>query len=176
MMIEEKIKKTIRDVPDFPKKGIVFKDVTPLFLDPALSKEIISYLANHLVQYRIDAIVAIESRGFIYGMPLSQALNVPFVPARKKGKLPGETVQVEYELEYGTAVLEMHKGVIKPGCNVLIHDDLLATGGTAAAAAELVKMQGANVSVFSFIVELSFLNGADVLKRYSENISSLARY
>lgn len=176
MNIESQIKSTVRNVPDFPKPGINFKDISPILENPVLSQEIVNELAAQLKDKNIDAIVGVESRGFIYGMPLALALNIPFVLIRKKGKLPYDTIEYTYDLEYGTATVEMHVDSIKKDWNVFIHDDLLATGGTAIAAAELVKQQGGNVAGFGFIIELSFLNGTDRLKDYSENIINLATY
>lgn len=176
MNIESQIKSTVRNVPDFPKPGINFKDISPILEDPKLSQEIVDELAAQLKGKNIDAIVGVESRGFIYGMPLALALNIPFILIRKKGKLPYDTIEYTYDLEYGTATVEMHVDSIKKDWNVFIHDDLLATGGTAIAAAELVKQQGGNVAGFGFIIELSFLNGTDRLKDYSENIINLATY
>lgn len=176
MNIESQIKSTVRNVPDFPKPGINFKDISPILENPQLSQEIVNEFAAKLKDKNIDAIVGVESRGFIYGMPLALALNIPFILIRKKGKLPYDTIEYTYDLEYGTATVEMHVDSIKKDWNVFIHDDLLATGGTAIAAAELVKQQGGNVAGFGFIIELSFLNGTDRLKDYSENIINLATY
>jgi adenine phosphoribosyltransferase len=176
MNIEDQIKKTVRNVPDFPKPGINFKDISPILENPKLSQEIVDDLAAQLKGQNIDAVVGVESRGFIYGMPLALALKIPFILIRKKGKLPYDTIEYTYDLEYGTATVEMHVDSIKKDWNVFIHDDLLATGGTAIAAAELIKQQGGKVAGFGFIIELGFLNGADRLKTYSENIINLATY
>ena len=175
-MISKRLKEVIRDVPDFPKSGIIFKDITPILLDPQLTRDIINEMANHVNSLNLDAIVGIESRGFWFGIMLANKLNIPFIPIRKKGKLPYKTVSYSYDLEYGSAEIEMHQDEIKANWNVLIHDDLLATGGTACAAAELIKMQNGNVAGFSFVVDLTFLNGSDVLKKYSENIFNLVSY
>ncbi len=175
-MLQTRIKQAIRDVPDFPKPGILFKDITPILLDHKLSIDIAEDLATLVSSWKLDAIVGVESRGFLFGMMTAQALRVPFIPIRKAGKLPYETVSYEYDLEYGSAKVEMHVDVIEPGWNVLIHDDLLATGGTACAAAELIKKQQGTVAGFAFLVELGFLNGTDTLKQYSENILSLVNY
>lgn len=175
-MIEQKIKNAIRDVADFPKEGVVFKDVTPLLADPVLSNEICDAILDRFADKKIDAIVAVESRGFLYGFLLAHKLNVPFIPVRKKGKLPGETIEFSYDLEYGSATVEVHSKDLQPGWNVLIHDDLLATGGTAAAAAELMRMQKVNVVGYAFIIELTFLNGAKKIKPYCNTIVSLATY
>ena len=174
--LEKSIKNAVRDVPNFPKEGIVFKDITPLLSDVSLSKEITNALADYWENYEIDTIVGIESRGFMWGHSLAQQMGVPFVPIRKKGKLPAESYSFEYELEYGSAEIEMHKDAIQNNHRVLIHDDLLATGGTAAGAAELVKMAGGVITGFSFIVELSFLGGEKLLSSHEEHIHALASY
>lgn len=175
-MIEEKIRRVIRDVPDFPKPGILFKDITPLLHDPALSREITQQLAERVKHLHIDAVVGVESRGFLYGFRVAELLNVPFVLVRKSGKLPYKTIGTEYALEYGTAKVEMHTDALQPGWNVLIHDDLLATGGTAGAAARLVEMQQAKVAAFEFIVELDFLGGRKPLEGFGAEIISLVTY
>ena len=175
-MISARLKNAIRDVPDFPKPGIVFKDITPILLDPQLTRDIITEMASHIKPLNLDAIVGIESRGFWFGIMLANQLNIPFIPIRKKGKLPYKTISYKYDLEYGSAEMEMHQNEIKKDWNVLIHDDLLATGGTACAAAELIKMQHANVAGFSFVVDLTFLNGSKSLKKYSKNIFNLVHF
>lgn len=175
-MLTEKIKKVIRDVPDFPKPGIIFKDITPILLDAELTKSIVIEIANHYKSFNLDAIVGIESRGFWFGIMLANELKTPFIPIRKKGKLPYKTISYSYNLEYGSAEIEMHQDTIQPNWNVLVHDDLLATGGTAMAAAELLLMQKANVAGFNFVVELEFLKGRKMLEKYSENISNLVCY
>ena len=176
MSLEQKIKDTIRDVPDFPKPGIIFKDISPILHDQTLASEIVSAFAERLKDTAVDAIAGVESRGFLFGMMLANQLNVPFVLIRKKGKLPYKTVSYAYDLEYGSAEIEMHIDAVKPDWNVVIHDDLLATGGTAAATAELIKQQGANISGFAFLVGLSFLNGEEKLTKYSENLLNLVTY
>jgi len=153
----------IRNIPNFPKKGILFKDITPLLADPKAFAIVIDSLTEHFIADQIDAIVGIESRGFVFGGALAARLNTAFVPVRKPGKLPGAVDRVAYALEYGKAELEMHKNSLREGAKVLVIDDLLATGGTAAAAAELVRKQGAYVTAFAFVVELTFLDGADKL-------------
>ena len=175
-MINSKLTKVIRDVPDFPKPGILFKDITPVLLDAQLTREVVSEMAEQVQTLNLDAIVGIESRGFWFGIMLANKLNLPFVPIRKKGKLPYKTVSYSYDLEYGSAEIEMHQDTIKEGWNVLVHDDLLATGGTAIASAELILSQKAKIAGFSFVVDLSFLNGSEKLKKYSENIFNLVRY
>ena len=175
-MLETRIKQTIRDIPDFPKEGILFKDITPILHDSDLCKDITDELVNEIKKKQVDAIVGIESRGFFFGLLMAQKLKVPFIPVRKSGKLPYDTVEHEYTLEYGTAKIEMHIDAIQPGWNVQIHDDLLATGGTAGAAAELIQKQDGIVSGFSFLVSLDFLNGKQKIDKYSDNIISLVNY
>jgi adenine phosphoribosyltransferase len=176
MTIEQRLDQTLRTIPDFPKPGIMFKDITPVLEDPILCQDLVDDFISKLSSIKIDAVVGVESRGFLFGLPLAMALKVPFITVRKKGKLPYKTVSYSYDLEYGSAEIEMHKDSIQPGWNVLVHDDLLATGGTAAAAAELVKMEGGLVAGFSFLIGLSFLNGAKKLSSYSENIVSTIEY
>ena len=176
MSLTEKIKANIRDVPDFPKPGILFKDITPLLQNVQLSHEITKALTVTWEDLAIDAVVGIESRGFIWGNAMAQEMKVPFVPVRKKGKLPAETFSYTYDLEYGSAEVEIHKDALQKGMNVLVHDDLLATGGTAKAAAELIKMSGGKVIGFSFLVELSFLNGKEVLLGEHLSVKSLITY
>lgn len=175
-MIESKIKLTVRDVNDFPKPGIIFKDITPILKDHALCAEIVVALAEQLKGIEIDAVVGIESRGFLFGPQLAQCLNVPFIPIRKAGKLPYKTAQQSYNLEYGSATIEVHEDAFIKGQKVLIHDDLLATGGTVVAASKLVMQLGAEVSGYSFIIALDFLDGRSRLKPYNDHIFSLASY
>jgi adenine phosphoribosyltransferase len=156
----------IRDIPDFPKPGIVFKDITPLLLDPNALDRAVGLLAEWARPREIDLVLAAEARGFILGAALARELGVGFVPARKPGKLPHDTVSAEYILEYGVDALEMHADALADGARVLIHDDLLATGGTAAALAELVEGVGGNVAGFGFLVELGFLEGRRRLEGY----------
>ena len=172
-MLSDKLNKTIRDVPDFPKPGIIFKDITPIFHNVDLCHEITDTLAEEALKRGINAIVGIESRGFFFGFTTAQKLNIPFVPIRKAGKLPYQTDSCEYQLEYGTAKIEMHIDALMPGWKVMIHDDLLATGGTVSAAAELVKKQKGIVDCYSFLVELSFLNGR---KKLDGNVFSLISF
>jgi adenine phosphoribosyltransferase len=176
MSIEKRLDSAIRDIPDFPKPGSLFKDITPVLQDPALCRDVIDEFYRHFQGLRIDVIVGVESRGFLFGMLLAQKFNVPFVPVRKVGKLPHKTVSYSYELEYGSASVEIHEDAIRPGACALIHDDLLATGGTAAAASELVQMLGGRVAGFTFLVGLEFLNGRNVLRKYSDNIVSLINF
>jgi adenine phosphoribosyltransferase len=158
------LKAHLRNVPDFPKPGILFKDITPLLADPRAFHITIDLLSQRFIGDHIDVVVGVESRGFIFGGALSARLNASFVPVRKPGKLPAQTDRVAYDLEYGKAELEMHVGSIEPGARVLIVDDLLATGGTASAAAELAKRQRGIVVGFAFVVELDFLSGRQRLR------------
>jgi adenine phosphoribosyltransferase len=175
-MLQDKINNTLRDVKDFPKPGILFKDITPLFHNQELCNEIIDEFAKRFADKNINAVIGVESRGFLFGFALANKLNIPFILVRKAGKLPFKTMSYEYDLEYGSAKIEMQIDEIQKDWNVLIHDDLLATGGTAEAAAKLVKMQGGNVAGFAFVIELEFLQGKERLKRYSEDIVSLVKY
>jgi adenine phosphoribosyltransferase len=153
----------IRDIPDFPKAGIIFKDITPLLLHPDAFDETIRLLSDHFLPQDITKVVAIESRGFIFGGCVARALHCGLIPIRKPGKLPWQTARFEYALEYGTDVLEMHNDAIEAGDRVLIVDDVLATGGTAAAAAALVGQFGADLAGFGMVIELAFLNGRQKL-------------
>ena len=175
-MLEAKIKQTLRDVADFPKPGIIFKDITPVLHQPTLCAEITEALAQQLKGLRIDVVAGIESRGFLFGLALAQALKVPFVPIRKVGKLPYKTVQQSYDLEYGSATLEVHEDAFKAGQQVLIHDDLLATGGTVVAASKLVAQLGAKVAGYSFLISLDFLNGRERLTSFCPHVFSLAKF
>lgn len=174
-MLQEKIRSVIRDVPDFPKPGILFKDITPILHQPALCNEIVDEFVKKLSGQKIDAVVGIESRGFLFGFSLANKLNVPFILVRKAGKLPYKKIAFEYDLEYGSAKIEMHEEEIQKGWNVLIHDDLLATGGTAEAAAKLIQMSGGKVAGFAFLVELTFLKGRERLATFSDSLS-LVKY
>ncbi len=158
------LKKTVRDIPDFPKKGILFKDVTTLLKDKKALKESVDLLAKQFGKKGIKYVVGIESRGFIFGTALAYKLGVGFIPVRKKGKLPAKVRSVTYSLEYGTDTLEIHEDALKKGDKVVIIDDLLATGGTVAAAAKLVGASGARIAGVGFIIELAFLNGREKLK------------
>lgn len=150
----------IRDIPDYPKPGILFKDITPLLADPAAFTQVIDGLA---AGYAFDKVVGIEARGFILAAPIAVRCAAGFVPVRKKGKLPAETLEASYDLEYGSAAIEVHADALTPGERVLIVDDVLATGGTAAAAVDLVRRTGAQVVAISFLLELSFLSGRERL-------------
>lgn len=175
-MLENLLKSAIRDVADFPKAGIMFKDITPILQQPQLSNDVSTELVQHWQEEGIEGVVGIESRGFIFGMQLAQRLNVPFIPVRKAGKLPYDTLSYSYDLEYGSATVEVHIDAILPGQRILIHDDLLATGGTAQAAAELVKLSKGTVAGFSFLVELGFLKGSDLLSHYQAPSKSIVLY
>lgn len=155
----------IRDIPDFPKKGIVFKDITPLLKDPETLIMTSRLLMDSFKDQKVDVVAGIESRGFIFGTRLATDLNAGFVPVRKPNKLPAQKISVEYDLEYGTDQLEMHRDAISEGDRVVIHDDLMATGGSAKAAAELIKELGGVVVGYSFILELGFLKGRSKLER-----------
>ena len=155
----ELLRARVRDVPDFPKPGILFRDLTPLMGDGAAMRACIEVLVERVAPYRPDVVVAVESRGFIFGAPVAAALGVGFAPVRKPGKLPSRTLRRSYDLEYGTDSLEMHADAVRAGGRVVIVDDLLATGGTAAATVELVREQGAVVAAAVFVVELTFLLG-----------------
>jgi adenine phosphoribosyltransferase len=177
MQLADKLKATIRDVKDYPSPGIIFKDITPVLADPSLMREITSELVDSLRPLKLDAIAGVEARGFIWGAILAHQLNCRFIPVRKAGKLPFSTKSQQYELEYGKATVEMHTDALMPGWRVLIHDDLLATGGTAGATAELVKSFGAEIAGFSFIINLSFLPGeSNLTTRFGVKPQYLVRY
>ncbi len=169
-----KLEDWVRDIPDFPQKGVLFKDITPLLQDAAAFRAALERLAAHYSGAGIEAVVGVESRGFIFGAPLAYILNCGFVPVRKFGKLPFHTTSVEYTLEYGTNVVEMHTDAIKPGQRVLIVDDLLATGGTVSAAIELVEKLNGHIAGIAFLVELGFLKGRESLKDY--DVFALIQY
>ncbi|WP_345955121.1 adenine phosphoribosyltransferase [Mucilaginibacter sp. PAMB04168] len=175
-MIEQQIKNAIRDVPDFPKPGIVFKDITPILKDPILCERIVEAFATRLQHVKIDAVAGVESRGFLFGLQLAGKLGVPFIPVRKAGKLPYTVKQKVYELEYGTATIELHTDAFAPGQHILIHDDLLATGGTVIATTELIKEMGGIVAGFSFVVGLGFLKGKEKIAPLSDKLVVLAEY
>jgi adenine phosphoribosyltransferase len=156
----------IRDIKDFPTEGILFKDITTLLKDGPAFRLVIDHLASTYVNERIDLVVGIESRGFIFGGALAHELSCGFVPVRKLGKLPGKTIEVEYELEYGRDALAIHEDAIKPGQRVLAVDDLLATGGTMAATLRLIELLGGAVAGVAFLIELAFLHGRAKLKNY----------
>ncbi len=176
MNIEQQLKSVIRDVPNFPKEGILFKDISTIMLNPLVSNAVLDHLEEHYKSQNLQAIAGIESRGFLFGYPLAMRLGIPFVLIRKQGKLPYDKISFSYDLEYGSATIEMHTDAIKLGDRVLIHDDLLATGGSASAAAELIVKSGGTIAGFNFLVSLDFLNGEEKLKNYSDNIVNLAHY
>lgn len=160
------LKSFIRDIPDFPKSGIIFKDITPLLKNPEALRETVSLLCGTVEGAGITAVAGIESRGFIFGTAVAHELGVGFVPIRKPGKLPAETISESYALEYGTDAIEMHRDALVPGDRVFLVDDLLATGGTMQAAAKLVERAGANVSKIAFVIELGFLKGREKIADY----------
>ena len=170
----EPLKKLIREVPDFPKKGILFYDITTLLKDKVGFATLIDALSEHYLDKEIDLVLGMEARGFIFGPALAYRLNAGFVPVRKPGKLPAATSRVEYDLEYGSNTLEIHKDAIQKGQRVIIVDDLLATGGTAAATVKLAKSLGADIAGLGFVVELDFLNGREKLK--GSDVFSLLHY
>jgi adenine phosphoribosyltransferase len=164
----------IRDIPDFPQKGVLFKDITPLLQDPLAYRSAMDRLAAHYAGAGIEMVAGVESRGFIFGSTLAYLLNCGFVPVRKFGKLPSQTVSVEYALEYGTNIVEVHNDAIQPGQRVLIVDDLLATGGTVSAAIELIELLGGHIAGIAFLVELTFLRGREQLSDY--DVFALIKY
>lgn len=168
------LKDKIRQIPNFPKEGIVFRDITTLIKDKDAFKQAVDEIVSDLKDKKIDYIVGPEARGFLMGSAVAYALGVGFVPVRKKGKLPGEVIQKEYDLEYGTDILEIHKDAIEKGSNVAIVDDLLATGGTVFAVSKLLEDIGANVVAMEFLIELTFLNPREKLEKY--HINSLVKY
>ncbi len=171
----EKLEKTIQNIPNFPIEGIQFKDITPIFLDPKLYEEVIADLAD-FSRGKVDVVCGIESRGYLFGIAIAVALEVPFVLIRKKGKLPPPFVSEKYALEYGTAEIEMKTDQLKPGQRVLIHDDLLATGGTTEAAAKLVEKQGGKATQFSFLISLKDLDGEKKLEQFNAEVYSILNY
>ncbi|GAA4130812.1 adenine phosphoribosyltransferase [Sphingobacterium kyonggiense] len=174
--IEKQLTSVIRDIPDFPQPGIVFKDITPLLQHPELVQAAVERFVERLEGIDFDVIAGIESRGFLFGFLLAQRLNKPFIPIRKQGKLPFHCVSESYKLEYGQATIEMHEDAFPAGTKVLIHDDLLATGGTVVAASKLIEQLGAEVAAYCFVISLDFLQSAGRLTRFSEKIISLVHY
>lgn len=170
-----KLEQTIENIPDFPKEGIQFKDITPVFLNPTLYEEVIAEFVK-FSKGKVDAVCGIESRGYLFGIAIATALGVPFILIRKKGKLPPPVIGEKYDLEYGSSEIEMREGQLKKGQRVLIHDDLLATGGTTEAAAKLVQKQGAEVAQFSFLIGLKDLQGEEKLQNYSAEIFQMLQY
>lgn len=170
-----RLEETIENVPDFPIPGIQFKDISTIFLDPKLYEEVIADLVA-FSKGKVNAVCGIESRGYLFGIAIAVALEVPFILIRKSGKLPPPVISEEYDLEYGSAIIETREGQIKPGQRVLIHDDLLATGGTTEAAAKLVEKQGATVSQFSFLIGLKDLKGEEKLKKFNAEVYHILEY
>lgn len=176
MINPEEIKSAIRDVPDYPKPGVIFRDITPLLSDARLFKQVVKAMAALYRDKRVDAIAGIEARGLIFGSAVAHELGCGFVPIRKAGKLPFQTRSQQYNLEYGTAVIEVHTDAFRPGDRVVIHDDVLATGGTARAAGELVTSSGAELVAFSFLIHLSFLPGIDALTGFNVPTDFFIKY
>lgn len=176
MTLSDKINKAIRTVPDFPKEGIQYKDISTLFLKPAIINQIVEVTVERLKTYELDAIAGIESRGFLLGAAIAAKMQLPFVMIRKAGKLPAATYKETYELEYGSATIEMHCDALVKGNRVAIIDDVLATGGTAIAASELIKKAEAAPIIACFIAELEFLNGAQKLESAGIQCLSLVKY
>lgn len=177
MLLANSIKALVRDVKDFPKPGIMFKDITPVLADPVVRREIVVVIANNFKDKQIKAVAGIEARGFILGSLIAQELELPFIPIRKSGKLPYRSIKEEYALEYGTAAIEMHEDAVKSGDRILIHDDLLATGGTANAAGQLVRKSGGVVAGFSFLINLTFLPGEEkILQNFNVKPFSVVEY
>ena len=168
------LKDKIRSIPDFPQKGVIFRDITTLLKDVDGLQQAIKQMHQKIIDLDYDVIIGAESRGFLFGMPIAYNAEKGFVPVRKKGKLPAETISKEYELEYGTATIEIHKDALKKGQKVVIVDDLLATGGTAKAIVEMVEEMGAEVVALDFLIELKGLNGREVLKDY--RVESVLQY
>ena len=170
------LKDYIRSIPDYPKKGILFRDITTLIKDEKAFAETINQIVEKSKKYKFDKVAAIESRGFVFASAVSYLLNKPFIMLRKKDKLPADVHSVDFELEYGTATIQIHKDSIKENENVLIIDDLIATGGTAEAAAKLIKISKGNVSAFIFVIDLFDLNGANNLKKKGFNVESIMEF
>ena len=170
------LKDYIRSIPDYPKKGILFRDITTLIKDADAFKETINQIVDKSKNFKIDKIAAIESRGFVFASAVSYILNKPFIMLRKKNKLPAETYTTDFELEYGTATIEVHKDSIAKNDSILIIDDLIATGGTAEGAAKLVKMSGGNVAGFIFVINLFDLGGCDRLKKSNYQVENLIEF
>lgn len=165
-MKNRKLRSAIRDIPDFPQKGVIFKDITPILADPQLLKKAVNVLCKRHAKGSIAKVAAVDARGFIFGAAVALKLGAGFIPVRKKGKLPFTTIEQSYNLEYGSATLAMHVDAVKPGETILIIDDLLATGGTAAATAEMIEKQGGKIVEVAFLIELAFLKGREKLTKY----------
>jgi len=175
-MIEQRLKETIRDIHDFPKPGIIFKDITPILKDHQLCSDIVNAFADRCKDLKLDAVVGIESRGFLFGFLLANQLGLPFIPIRKQGRLPADTFEQHYDLEYGSASIEIHRDAFKPGARLLVHDDLLATGGTVVATSKLIQQMGGEIAAFAFVINLNFLKGSEKIKPFCDNIFSLVSY
>lgn len=174
--LQERVRELIIDIPNFPIEGIIFKDILPLFRNPDLVKELVLAMAKELRPHNPTALVAMESRGFLLGMPLALELGIPFICIRKKGKLPGAVSGISYSLEYGKAEIEIQTSALTLNDRVVLHDDVLATGGTALAAAQLIKTTGAELVAFSFLMELNFLKGREIIGLNYVDIHTFARY
>lgn len=172
--LQERLRAAIRDIPDFPKKGIIFKDITPVLQDGKLFRAVVDHFAEALKGSNVTHVVGIEARGFVFGAALAYKLGLSLIPARKKGKLPHRVITESYKLEYGEATLEIHEDALRKGDRVVIIDDLLATGGTAAATAKMIERTGAKIESILFVVELTFLNGRQPLKNW--NVQSLISF
>ncbi len=175
-MIDQKLRSTVRDILDFPKPGIVFKDITPILQDPRLCQEVVDAFIEQLKDVELDVVVGVESRGFFFGMMLAERLKLPFIPIRKPGKLPYTTIQQSYDLEYGSSIIEIHKDAFPVGSKVLLHDDLLATGGTIIAASKLIEQMGGSISAMAFVISLDFLGAKKELTPYCNRVISLISY
>lgn len=175
-MTDQELHSAVRIVPDFPKEGILFRDITSILENPEMFDEVLSRLIKSLSGLTIDGIAGVESRGFIFGTHIAKHFNVPFYMIRKQGKLPLDTHKESYDLEYGSSILEVHKQSIKENQNILIHDDLLATGGTAEACAKLVLASKAKVAGFSFVIDLKDLKGGAALSKYSSEVKKVLTY
>jgi adenine phosphoribosyltransferase len=175
-MIENKIKSVIQSIPDFPKAGIDYKDIMPIFEDANLCTEITTAFCDQLKKLNPEVIVGIESRGFLFGMLIANKLGIPFVPIRKKGKLPGKTLTLSYDLEYGSAAIEVQASASLANKRVVIHDDLLATGGTVDAVGKLMHQMNAEVIAFAFLINLNLIDYQEKLKPYSDNFITLVNY
>jgi adenine phosphoribosyltransferase len=173
-MRAEELRDCVRDIPDFPKPGVIYKDITPLLSNPDAFRSTIDLIADHFEGMKVDRVLGVEARGFIIAAPVAYRFGGAFVPVRKAGKLPWEIERVEYELEYGTDLLEIHRDAVEPGDQVVIVDDVLATGGTAAATIRLVEKLGGTVAGLAFVIELGFLHGREKLEGY--DVLSLVTY
>ena len=175
-MLSERLKNSIKDYPDFPKKDIIFKDISPILTDPELFSDLIDKISEYSFFKDTDAVIAIDARGFIFGSAIAKNVNKPLILARKKNKLPAEVHSIDFELEYGTATIEVHKDSIQKDDRVLIIDDLIATGGTAEAAAKLIEISGGKVACFVFVINLFDLNGCDNLVKKGYKVENLIEF